>query len=45
MLCDVVVLYVLQKKYFYREKKYLFVEDSGSESEANYQVLNNTAEK
>lgn len=26
------VLYVLQKKYFYREKKYLFVEDSDSES-------------
>lgn len=32
MLCDVVVLYVLQKKYFYREKKYLFVEDSESDT-------------
>lgn len=32
VLCDIVVLYVLQKKYFYREKKYLFVEDSDSES-------------
>ena len=32
VLCDVVVLYVLQKKYFYREKKYLYVEDSDSES-------------
>ena len=28
MLCDVVVLYVLQKRYFYREKKYLLVNDS-----------------
>jgi len=32
VLCDVVVLYVLQKKYFYREKKYLFVDDDDSDS-------------
>ena len=38
VLCDVVVLYVLQKKYFYREKKYLFVDDSDRESDS-YQVI------
>ena len=37
VLCDIVVLYVLQKKYFYREKKYLLVDDTGSESD-DYQV-------
>ncbi|XP_032239188.2 P2X purinoceptor 4 isoform X2 [Nematostella vectensis] len=31
VLCDVFVLYVLRKKYFYREKKYLNVDDSDNE--------------
>ena len=40
MLCDVVVLYVLQKKYFYREKKYLFVDDDDSDSHSgDYEVI------
>ena len=33
VLCDIVVLYVLQKKYFYREKKYLLVDDSADDSQ------------
>ena len=33
VLCDMVVLYVLQKKYFYREKKYLLVDDSADDSQ------------
>ena len=37
VLCDIVVLYVLQKKYFYREKKYLLVDDTESETD-DYQV-------
>ncbi|KAJ7387280.1 extracellularly ATP-gated cation channel [Desmophyllum pertusum] len=37
VLCDVVVLYVLQKKYFYREKKYLFVDDDDSDGQNNQQ--------
>ena len=37
VLCDIVVLYVLQKKYFYREKKYLLVDDTESESD-DFQV-------
>ena len=28
VLCDIVVLYVLKKKYLYREKKYLLVDDT-----------------
>jgi len=40
VLCDVVVLYVLQKKYFYREKKYLFVDDDDSDSHSgDYEVI------
>ena len=39
MLCDIVVLYVLQKKYFYREKKYLLVDDVESNSHTDYQVV------
>ena len=31
VLCDIVVLYVLKKKYLYREKKYLLVDDTESE--------------
>ena len=31
MLCDVVVLYVVRKKTFYREKKYQIVDDPESE--------------
>lgn len=27
MLCDVIVLYCMKKKYYYREKKYKYVED------------------
>lgn len=27
MLCDIVVLYCMKKKYYYREKKYKYVED------------------
>lgn len=27
MLCDIVVLYCMKKRYFYREKKYKYVED------------------
>ena len=41
MLCDIVVLYVLQKKYFYREKKYQYVEDVESNYFPGYQVVNN----
>ncbi|XP_058963911.2 P2X purinoceptor 4-like isoform X1 [Pocillopora verrucosa] len=38
VLCDIVVLYVLQKKYFYREKKYLMVDtDTDSEPESEQQ--------
>ncbi|XP_068749787.1 P2X purinoceptor 4-like isoform X2 [Montipora capricornis] len=37
VLCDIVVLYVLQKKYFYREKKYLLVDDVESNSHTDYQ--------
>ena len=41
VLCDIVVLYVLQKKYFYREKKYLMVDtDTDSEPESE-QVIQN----
>lgn len=40
-MCDIVVLYVLQKKYFYREKKYLMVDtDTDSEPESE-QVIQN----
>lgn len=41
VLCDIVVLYLLQKKYFYREKKYLMVDtdtDSEPESEQRSRV-------
>ncbi|KAM7441494.1 extracellularly ATP-gated cation channel [Porites harrisoni] len=31
VLCDIVVLYVLKKKYLYREKKYLLVDDTENE--------------
>ena len=31
VLCDFVVLYVLKKKYLYREKKFLLVDDTKSE--------------
>lgn len=27
MLCDIIVLYCMKKRYFYREKKYKYVED------------------
>ena len=27
MLCDVIVLYCMKKRYYYREKKYKYVED------------------
>lgn len=27
VLCDIVVLYCMKKKYYYREKKYKYVED------------------
>lgn len=27
MLCDIVVLYCMKKRYYYREKKYKYVED------------------
>lgn len=27
MLCDIIVLYCMKKKYYYREKKYKYVED------------------
>lgn len=27
VLCDVIVLYCMKKKYYYREKKYKYVED------------------
>ncbi|XP_015780577.1 PREDICTED: P2X purinoceptor 4-like [Acropora digitifera] len=40
VLCDIVVLYVLQKKYFYREKKYQYVEDVESNYFPGYQKSN-----
>ena len=43
MLCDIVVLYVLQKRYFYREKKYQYVEDMENNHPPGYQVVVNCA--
>lgn len=37
MLCDVVVLYVVKRKSYYREKKYQYVNDP--EDEVNDQVI------
>ena len=40
-MCDICVLYLLKKKYFYRNKKYQYVDDpdaSGSEDEASFPV-------
>ena len=33
MLCDIAVLYVLQKRHFYREKKYLLVNEPDGDGE------------
>ena len=38
MVSDVIVLYVLKKRYFYREKKYLYVADSNRD-EDQYEVI------
>lgn len=38
MVSDVIVLYVLKKRYFYREKKYLYVADS-NRNEDQYEVI------
>ena len=40
-MCDICVLYFLKKKYFYRNKKYQYVDDpdaSTSEDEASFPV-------
>ena len=40
-MCDICVLYLLKKKYFYRNQKYQYVDDpdaSGSEDEASFPV-------
>lgn len=45
VLCDIVVLYLLQKKYFYREKKYLMVDtDTDSEPESEQQLVEHSDE-
>ena len=40
-MCDICVLYLLKKKYFYRNKKYQYVDDpdaNTSEDEASFRV-------
>jgi hypothetical protein len=38
-MCDICVLYLLKKKYFYRNKKYQYVDDpDASEDEASFPV-------
>ena len=39
MLCDVVVLYIVKRKSYYRTKKYQYVNDP--EDEVNNQVCDN----
>ncbi|KAH0625418.1 hypothetical protein JD844_014915 [Phrynosoma platyrhinos] len=36
VLCDVIVLYFMKKRYYYREKKYKYVEDYELEANASY---------
>ena len=35
MLCDIVVLYVVKRKSYYRQKKYQMVQDPDEEPEVN----------
>lgn len=45
VLCDIAVLYLLKKKYFYREKKYLMVDtDTDSEPESEQQLVEHSDE-
>ncbi|XP_067329350.1 P2X purinoceptor 4 isoform X1 [Anolis sagrei] len=36
VLCDIIVLYFMKKRYYYREKKYKYVEDYELEANASY---------